>query len=206
MTNTLPELMAKGLTEEEAKILNRWLEEGKPGLSKYKAERLGEIYCLGYSCRDIQKWFPEYPLEVLLWARVHYKWDAVREQYRSVVQQDTLHAALAARMDGVRFLSDLMTATHVHWRKQLLDYIADPENAEAPKFLPKDMYGYQVLINMLKDVTTPAQGKKSDGGEENSPLVSVNISTDGKAVSVSPVTQTDIKAALIKDAARAKGE
>jgi hypothetical protein len=134
--------------------------EGKPGLSKYKAERLGEIYCLGYSCRDIQKWFPEYPLEVLLWARVHYKWDAVREQYRSVVQQDTLHAALAARMDGVRFLSDLMTATHVHWRKQLLDYIADPENAEAPKFLPKDMYGYQVLINMLKDVTTPGAGQE----------------------------------------------
>ena len=196
------QLVEKGLTEEEAKILSKWIEDGKPGVSKYKAERLGEIYCLGYSCWEITRWFPEFPLEIVLWSRVYYKWDELRELYRTQVQKEIIQSALSARLDAIRFLSEVISASHVKWRKEILSYIADPDKQEKPpKILPDNIYNYSQIVNQLKDLLEPNQSKK---GEELSttPLVSVNISNaESKKpdIVVKNATTEEIKAALMKD-------
>jgi hypothetical protein len=197
--NSVTEYEAKGLTKSETEILTKWIEDGKPGLSKYKAERLGEIYCLGYTCQDIKKWFPEYPLEVLLWARIQYNWDETRNQYRKVVQQETLNAALAARMESIRFLSDVISATHTKHRKAILAYIADPDHNEAPgKIVPDNIHSYGYLISLLKEITTPNQDKNMT--DKAIPLVTVNVNNkDQPSVVVSQADQNDIKKALMED-------
>ncbi len=192
---TQKEIATEGLNKKEIQLLNKWIEEGKPGLTKYKAERLGEIYCLGYTCEDIRRWFPEYPIEVLLWARVNYAWDDIRTQYRKIVQQETLNAAIAARMESIRFLADVVTATHVKYRKDLLQYIADPINCEAPKkILPDNIHSYGYLINLLKDITTPSQDKNMT--DKSVPLVTVNVGDNGKS-EVKVSSQNDIREALL---------
>lgn len=193
------DLVQKGLTAEEANALTKWIDDGKPGLTKFKAERLGEIYCLGYTCQDIKKWFPEYPIEVLLWARIQFNWDDIRKQYRQVVQQETLNAALSARMESIRFLSDLITATHTMYRKQILEYIADPVNHEAPKkIIPDNIHSYGFMISLLKDITTPNQDKNMT--DKAIPLVTVNVNNkDQPEITVTHAEQDDIKKALMED-------
>ena len=199
MSKELTELETRGLTKDEAKTLTKWIEDGKPGLSKYKAERLGEIYCLGYTCQDIKKWFPEYPIEVLLWARIQYNWDDTRAQYKKIVQQETLNAAVAARMESIRFLADVISATHVKYRKELLNFIADPQNCEAPKkIVPDNIHSYGYLISLLKEVTTPNQDKNMT--DKGIPLVTVNVNNkDQPEVTISKADQNDIKDALMAD-------
>lgn len=188
-----------GLTPEEAKVLSKWIAEGKPGLTKYKAERLGEVYCLGYSCQDIKRWFPEYPIEVLLWARVTYGWDEIKAQYRSVVQQETLNAAITARMESIRFLSDVITATHLKYRKELLNFIADPEKNECPKkIIPESMHTYGFMLNILKEITAPAQDKNMT--DKSMPLVSVTVNSQDKAdIVLKRIEEEDIKQALMSE-------
>lgn len=195
------QLVEKGLTEDEAKILSKWIEDGKPGVSKYKAERLGEIYCLGYSCREITRWFPEFPLEIVLWSRVYYKWDELRDQYRSQVQKEIIQSALSTRLDAIRFLSEVISASHTKWRKEILSYLADPDKQEKPpKILPDNIYNYSQIVNQLKELLEPAQGKK---GEEisSSPLVSVTVNSETKKpdIVVQNTSPEDIKRALYED-------
>jgi hypothetical protein len=191
------ELIKKGLTDEEAKVLAKWIEEGKPGLTKYKAEHLGEVYCLGYSCQDMLRWFPEYPLAVLLYARVTYNWDATREQYRKVVQQETLNAAVAARMESIRFLADVITATHIKYRKEILAFIADPDNHEPPKkIIPDNIHSYGFMLNILKEVSAPSQDKNMT--DKAVPLVTVNVGEKQEVV-LTQASQDDIKKALMAE-------
>jgi hypothetical protein len=200
-------LLEKGLTEDEANMVTVWVQDGKPGLSQHRAERLGEIYCLGYSCQELRKWMPEYPLEVLLWARVNFAWDELRAKYRQVVQQETLNAALAARMESIRFLSDALTATHIKWRKEILAYIQEPEKYEKPpKILPDNLHTYGFLINILKDITTPFQTEaKSD--DKSVQLVSVNINNaEAPSIEVKKATKDDIKNALLDEVRRKHGK
>lgn len=198
MSNII-EYESKGLTKNESELLAKWVEDGKPGLAKFKAERLGEIYCLGYTCQDIKKWFPEYPIEVLLWARIQYHWDETRIQYRKVVQQETLNAALAARMESIRFLSDVIAATHTKHRKAILSYIADPDHNEAPgKIVPDNIHSYGYLISLLKEISTPNQDKNMT--DKSIPLVTVNVNNkDQPSVVVSQSDGNDIKRALMED-------
>jgi hypothetical protein len=197
--STTKELVKKGLTDDEAKVLAKWIEEGKPGLTKYKAEHLGEVYCLGYDCKDIQRWFPEYPLPVLLWARVTYNWDETRNLYRKVIQQETLNAAVAARMESIRFLTDALTATHIKYRKEILQYVADPDNREPPKkIIPDNIHSYGFMINLLKEMMAPSQDKNMT--DKAMPLVTVNVSGSGdkSEINVSQASQDDIKKALME--------
>lgn len=201
----VPALVKKGLSADEAKLLAKWIEEGKPGLVGTKAERMGEIYCLGYSCQEMQKWFPEYPLEILLWARVHYKWDETRDRYRTVVQQETLNHALAARLESLRFLSDVLSATHVKLRREMLLYIADPDNNKPPQFLPNNIHTYGFLISTLKDIMAGAANIGTKDDDKNIPLVTVNVNQNEKPeIIISHTNQEDIRKALMDEVKKKK--
>ena len=173
MENTaLEPYISRGLNQKEAETLAAWIEAGKPGLSKYRAEGMGQLYALGYSCEDIHRWYPQFPLPVLLWARFQYNWDDVRDRYQRVTQGKALEAALGAKTESVRLLADAIAATNLKWRRELMDYLADPENNKAPDFLPKSLSGYQNMLDMLdKLVTPPVVGDKTPAG----PLVNINL-------------------------------
>jgi hypothetical protein len=171
-----------GLTLREAELVHRWIEDGKPGIARYKAENLGHLYVMGYSCEDINRWFPEYPLVILLWARVQYKWDDSRDRYQRVMQGRALEAALNAQSESVRLVADIVSATNQKWRRELMDYLADPAKAKAPEYLPKTLHQFQSMLDMLSNIVTPGQddGKKPGLGVPTAPLVSINVSS-GKA-------------------------
>ena len=201
-----PELAQKGFEEDEIRTLTRWIDQGKPGLAKSKAERMGDIYLLGYSCQEINKWFPEYPLEVLLFARAQYNWDELRAKYRQQVQQNTLAAATATRLESIRFLSELISATHLKWRKDILAYIANPDGNKPPECLPSGIYQYGQAMGLLKDLVTPDGGGGSKGGDANpsgpTPLVSVTVKSGDKDkpdVVIESSSQEDIRKALLAE-------
>lgn len=198
----------KGLTEQESKDLLEWITKGKPGLSKYKAEKFGEIYLMGYDCKEIADMFPEYPYECILWARVNYEWDELRTRHKTEMQEKTLEAAMNARLESIRFLSDVLKATHTKWRKEILDFIVHPEREKAPTFLPKNIYNYGQLVAVLDQLMNPDKGKGADldPSQLAAALFSVTINNNGntttaetKMATVRPKTvvdANDVKEAL----------
>jgi hypothetical protein len=186
-------LTEKGLNEEESKSLMLWIEKGKIGLSKFKAEKFGEIYLMGYTCKEISEMFPEYPYETILWARVQHDWDAMKARYLHEVQEKTLEAAMQARVESIRFLSDVLRATHAKWKKAILDYIVHPERDKPPEFLPKNIYNYKELITVLDQLMNPEKGKGNDldPAQLASALFSVTINNGGESTTVRPKTVID---------------
>jgi hypothetical protein len=187
-----------GLSVEEAKEVQKWVEEGKPGLAVVKAEQLLTIYINGYSCQDIHRQFPQYPLPLLLWARATYRWDEARDHFRQQLSEQVVQTALTARADSLRFITDLLSATHLKLRKEILAYMADPENVPPPSLLPVNVKEYALLAEILKE--SMSQSRSSKGEKDGIPgaALNINIHTSeekgGKPIiSVNPL---DVKAAL----------
>lgn len=199
MSNELTVYTEKGFTEEEAKILKRWIDQGKPGLSKFRADKFAEIYMLGYSCQDIHKWFDEYPLETILWARYYYNWDQLRHEYKQTRTQQVLETALGAQAEGLRFLTEVMHATHYRWRKELLEYLANPDTKKPPECLPNSLSQYGNLTDLMREIMgmSPDKGKSGKNDGPSSPLVSINVGDKKEVITVAG--PEDVKRAIMED-------
>lgn len=201
----------KGLTEDESTKLMAWIEKGKPGLSKYRAEKFGEIYLMGYDCKEIADMFPEYPYESILWARVLFDWDGLRGKYVTEMQEKTLQAAMNARVESIRFLSDVLRATHTKWRKEILDFIVHPEREKAPEFLPKNIYNYGQLIAVLDQLMNPSKGG-GNGDLDPSQLaaalfsVTINNNSNGESTTIEARPKAVVNANDVKEALRVELE
>ena len=198
---SLESLKEGGLTPEEALILSKWVDDGKVGVTKLKAESFGKLYALGYSCQDIHHNFPEYPLSLLLYARVMYKWDEERSSYRRSIQENIAEAAINARAESIKFLTEIAGATHEKWRKEIMEYVANPSKEKAPDCLPNSLTQYGNLMKLLQEIVNPSSTSKKTGSESDmsktTPLVSIQVNNkEGASVNI---TQSDVKDALIKD-------
>jgi hypothetical protein len=162
----------KGLTENEAKVLAKWVDAGKPGLHKSRAGNLGHLYTLGYTCDEIHKWNPQYPIELLLWARIEYDWDGVKERYQRIMHGRALESALSAKQESVRLLADIIAATNLKWRRDLMEYLSDPDNKKFPEFVPTSLRGYREMLEMLDGLISV---RSSDDKSLPSPLVNINF-------------------------------
>lgn len=193
MSTELEIMKEKGLSEDEAKLIQNWMDRGKPGLHKVKAEHLSVLYMQGYSCEDINRFFPEYELPLLLWAKMKYDWDLLREKYRRGVTDQVLQSAMAVKAESIRFLSDLLTATHVAWKQEIMRFLAAPDREERPKCLPASLHQYSSLIQLLTELTTP---KTQKGGDEvaATPLKTVVV----EQPEIIEVNQQDVKEALLR--------
>ena len=183
----------KGLSPEDSNRLEKWVESGKPGLIKYKAEHLGQIYALGYSTEEIHRWFPEYPYEVILWGKVYYSWDDLREKYRTATTDKAIEQAATSKTEAIRLLADTLSATHISWRRQLMDYLSDPKKNPIPPFLPKSLTGYHQLLTMLNEQTAPPEGSIPT----TPTMVQVNVGGE-KSVEVRSANAKDILAEKLK--------
>lgn len=184
-----------GLDLSEARLVLAWVEEGKPGLAQAKAEQLLTIYLNGYSCQDIQRQFPEYPLPLILWARAVYQWDEAREKYRKNLVEQVSQTALVGVAESLRFMTDLLSATHVKIKKEIMTYLADPDNQPAPSLVPINIREYAVLHNTLRETITPV-GKGKEAGVEGIPSLNINIKTAENKRPEVEIEPFDVKEAL----------
>jgi hypothetical protein len=140
-----------------------------------------------------------------LWARFHHNWDALREEYKSVRSRQVLETALGAQAEGLRFLTELLHATHYRWRKELLEYLANPDTKKAPECLPNSLSQYASLTNLMREVMgmNPAKDGKGSKDAPSSPLVSINISEEKKP-SITVAGPEDVKSAIMEDVRNAE--
>lgn len=143
---------SKGLPLEEAESLYEYIESSKPGLSRTRSDALSTIYNLGYSCQDIHKMFPEYSLGLIVHAKVTYEWDLSKSELDTHLNNATVRQAQAVKSDSIRFLSELVTATHVKWRRDILRYLANPEREKAPDCLPNSLSAYRDTVSALEEL------------------------------------------------------
>lgn len=190
---------SKGLTEAESSLVQKWVEKGRPGISNIKADHLLSIYLMGYTCYDINKEFPEYSLESILWAKAKFDWEQKKSDYQKSIAQSVVTQAATAKAESIRFISDILQATHIKWKKDIMRYLAAPDREKAPACLPNSMNEYGKLLNLL-DSTIAAEKEKLPAEAvqtgNNGALVNVNISsgTDPKNVTI---TQGDVKNQLV---------
>jgi hypothetical protein len=192
-TTQLDVYKKNGLTEEEAVLLDRWVQDGKPGLIKYRAEHLARIYVLGYTTAELSKWFPDTPYECILWCKVHYKWDELRNKHLSATSERALSHAVVVKNEAIRLLADILSATHVAWRQKLMDYLSNPDKNPAPEFLPKSLMGYNQLLTLLNEQI--GQGKDSEN-KPQLPMVQVNLGNRAQDFEIKAAK--DVLAAKVK--------
>lgn len=200
MSNPIESYLAKGLSEEEAKTLESYELRGKPGLAKIKADVFLDLYKLGYSCQDIAKNFPEYELGLLLHARIKFNWDKERQDYQANLLRQTAHAASVFKVETIRLLYDVLAATQVKHRQEILRYLAAPDREQVPEILPKSLHGIGQLVSIMKDLTEAERAAAASASASSSPLVSINLSSgDAKTIEIS---QDKVKEALLKKVKR----
>jgi hypothetical protein len=200
--NSLEVYKAGGLTDTEAALVRDWVEKGRPGISNVKADQLLSIYLLGYSCYEINKEFPEYPLPAILWCRARFDWDKRREEYNLAIQEAISKHAANVRSDAIRFMGELISATHMKWRKDILKYLAAPDREKPPACLPNSLGEYGRLVSLLDEIMNPVGKIKnlpggSAGIPEGTPLVSVNINNSPNEIKPITVDQDAVKNALV---------
>lgn len=183
MANELVTLQEKGLTTEEAALVQKWLESNKPGISRIKADFLSSVYNLGYTCLQIHQKFPEYSLESLLWARIHFEWDKRRTDYTKELATSTVLNAGEAHLEGINFLSVVLKTVQADWRNQIIKWMAAPDREKRPDFLPTSMHQFMAVQEQLADLIAPPDKKKGD--TSNPTQVYIN-NTAGGQVQVNP--------------------
>jgi hypothetical protein len=193
---------AGGLSDTEAFLVKEWVDKGRPGISNVKADQLLSIYLLGYNCYEINKEFPEYPLPAVLWCRAKFDWDKRREEYNLAIQDAIAKHAVNVRSDAIRFMGELIAATHIKWRKDILKYLAAPDREKAPACLPGNLNEYGTRVSLLDEIMNPAGKIKNlpgaqAGVPEGTPLVSVNINNSSNEPRPVIVDQDAVKSSLI---------
>lgn len=207
MSQELEAYMSKGLTEDEARALESYELRGRPGITKLKADNFKDMYVQGYSCQDLAKQFPEYELGILLWARVHFKWDIERQAYQHNLAKQSASALGLSKAEAIRFLSDVLNATHVKNRAEIMKYLAAPDREKPPEFLPKTLSGYSTLLSMLQDMmqSLVPKGAGDVSNAAANPLVSVTVnqgSSDKPTIEIKQ--QQDAKSALLEKVGKKK--
>ena len=179
--NSLIETTINALPIEEQDALLSYVESGKPPLSRVRSDALSTIYNLGHSCTDITRMFPEYSLGLIVHAKVSNQWDNSKEELSSMIKESSINQAEAVKIDSIRFLSELLTATHVKWRKDVLRYLANPDREKAPDCLPNSLSSYKDTVRALDEfaMLNPDAANKTKGASmpigNLTQLISVNV-------------------------------
>ena len=180
--NNLELYKSRGLSDDETKQLVKYNEAGRPGVAKIKVDALQALYNVGYTCQEIHEQFPEYPYGAILLCRVQQDWDGKKTSYRKQLESEMLSTVKNARLESVKMISDMIQATNVHWKRELMRYLANPDKEKAPDFLPKSMSQYGSLASLLKDLTETEKGGKDDLPGNNGgglPTIIINNNSSG---------------------------
>ena len=201
--NNLELYKSRGLSDHETKQLVKYNEAGRPGVAKIKVDALQALYNVGYTCQEIHEQFPEYPYGAILLCRVQQDWDGKKTSYRKQLESEMLSTVKNARLESVKMISDMIQATNVHWKRELMRYLANPDKEKAPDFLPKSMSQYGSLASLLKDLTETEKGGKDDLPGNNGgglPTIIINNNTGGlkSDVEVTTAYTNRVKDALEK--------
>jgi hypothetical protein len=204
MDNLLEAYLDRGLSTTEAAMVVDWCDRGRPGVARLNLPFVEQLYVVGYSVQEIHENFPEFPFEAVLWAKAQFKWDEKRDQKKRDLARQTLPGALDARLDGIRFVTEIINATHVKWRNQIIKYMANPEREAPPECLPKSLHQYGALQELLQTMMGPPEGAKNSTGSALAaigPLVNVTIAngSEGGTDTASPKT-IEIKSGDAKQA------
>jgi hypothetical protein len=148
------------------------------------------LFNLGYSCEQIQNMVPEYSLGLILHARITYGWDEAKIIFQSQVNQDLVKTTNAVKADSIKFMNEMIMATHVKFRTEIARYLANPDKESPPKCLPASLSQYQGLIGTLRDATEPKDGGSVAAGNT---LVSVTVNNQSNE-------KSDVKTFLRKKA------
>lgn len=185
--NYLPIQVPENLPEEEVKALMIHIESGKPNLSKVRADSIATVYNLGYSCQWIhQNICPELTLGSIVHAKLSHQWDSIKEEFDRNIKNNYVNIADSVKAEVVQFLSEIITATHVRWKMDILKYLANPTREDAPACLPNSLGTYRNVVSFMEELAHPDNaGSKKSGSSGSLPggfsqLVSVQINNAPK--------------------------
>lgn len=128
----------------------KYFLQAKQEVSEELSDELFTLYLQGADCEEIRRQRKNIGLSVIVACRVVYEWDARRDRYRADLIVRVPERALQVHAEQVDFMADLLTATQVHTRNKVREYLVTKDEKLLEDLpIPKNMREYSALFELF---------------------------------------------------------
>jgi hypothetical protein len=174
----------KILSTHEYNMLMKYIEDGKHALSQETALKFFELYLRGNSCGEIHRLNKAFPYESILWARVKYDWDRMKDESIRQLMSSIQEKVVQAQLETTSFMADLLTATSKKHGDKIKKFIQTGNEDDLGDALSVDsLFALLKVAEGLQKIT--GQDKVQKVKSEHTQTLNVNVTgSSGEKVSV----------------------
>jgi len=158
--------------EEEIEAIQKYIKNGKLGLSKIKDSDISqwfELYMSGKTYSEI-KTISKCDKDILLFFAAKSKWYDKKMEYCNDIIENTKDKITRAKLDGVNTVSSILSALSIYYSKKVNKYISTKDDTIIEEMDSKMLTQYYKAMETIdKLVNTPPD--KSG----KTPTVNINV-------------------------------
>lgn len=174
----------KTLTTPEYNMLVKYIEDGKHPLAQETALKFFELYLRGNSCGEIHRLNKAFSYESILWARVKYDWDKMKDDSTRQLMASIQEKVVQAQLETTSFMADLLVATSKKHGDKIKKFIQTGNEDDLGDALSVDsLFALLKVAEGLQKIT--GQDKVQKVKTEHTSTLNVNVTgPTGEKVSV----------------------
>lgn len=206
---TFEEKAKRLLTVPEYNMLIKYIEDGKHQLAPETAAKFFGLYLTGNNCGEIHRLNKAFTYESILWSRIKYDWDRVKDEAAQDLMQAVREKVIRAQLETTAFMADLLVAASKKHGDKVKKFIQTGVEEDLGDALNVDsLHSLLKIAEGLQKIT--GQDKKVESKHTSTLNVNVNgpngeklAVTDSDANYIDEQAASDILA-VMADAKRRK--
>lgn len=164
-------------------------------LSPDTSAKLFELFLNGSDINEIHRLNKNFPYEAILWSRVKYDWDKLKDEYAASLTGQVAQKVIKASLETTSLLTDMLAVAHKKHGDKLKKYLQTGDEADLGDALSIDtIHGLLKAVEGLQKVT----GQDRTHNINKKEVVNLNVNVQG-VPQVGDDTAKTIIAAVAKE-------
>lgn len=172
------ELLERGWTKREVRVLLSGQEKGYAAISDSLSEQFYRMFLEGRTPQEICNENPPFLEKDILYLRYRKDWDAKRQEYLKNLVSSVQQRYAQSKLESAKFLMDLLSVSHKKYGKQMAKYLQTEKEEDFPE-MPSLKY-YKEIVETLAKIT----GEDKKVQVEGSIIHQVDTKKDDKVIEV----------------------
>lgn len=176
-------------------MLSAYIAIGRHPLSPDTAAKLFELFLNGSDINEIHRLNKNFPYEAILWARIKYDWDKLKDEYAFNLTNQVAQKVIKASLETTSLLTDMLAVAHKKHGDKLKKFLQTGDESDLGDALSIDtIHGLLKAVEGLQKVT----GQDRTHNINKKEVVNLNVSVQG-VPQVGDDTAKTIIAAVAKE-------